>query len=283
MKGALRTGRRYSCSTGGRMRRAAGAQSRPRFTQKACITIAPYLRGSGPTRFLSNETPRVGAGVPLAQDAIDLADQLGVGQFAVVGHDWGARAAYTLAVLFPERVTNITALALAFQPRGLCKIPRFDQARRLWYQWFLCVDGGLAKVQHDPLGFARTPWDTWSPGGWLDEAEFSQTAKSFLNPDWVAIASNACRSRWRDGEAWDSRYDPLQRRLGEVGTISTPTLSIHGMSDFCDAANESEGLEAHFTVRYQRVLLDSVGHFPPREAPVDVTAQFCAIQPSSSP
>jgi pimeloyl-ACP methyl ester carboxylesterase len=29
-------------------------------------TIAPYLRGSSPTRFLSNNTPRVGAGAALA-------------------------------------------------------------------------------------------------------------------------------------------------------------------------------------------------------------------------
>src|SRR5712664_878243 len=36
---------------------------------------------------------------------------------------------------------------LAYQPRGLFKIPSFDQTRRFWYQWFLCVDGGLAKVQ----------------------------------------------------------------------------------------------------------------------------------------
>jgi pimeloyl-ACP methyl ester carboxylesterase len=47
---------------------------------------------------------------------------------------------------------------------------------------------------------------------------------------------------------------------------------IQGMSDFCDAPSESEGLEAHFTAGYQRVLLDSIGHFPHREAPVDVTA-----------
>jgi pimeloyl-ACP methyl ester carboxylesterase len=51
-------------------------------------TVIPYLRGSGPTRFLSEETPRVGSGVVLAQDAIDLADALGLGRFAVVGHDW---------------------------------------------------------------------------------------------------------------------------------------------------------------------------------------------------
>lgn len=55
MKGALRTGRRYSCSTGGRMRRAAGAQSRPGFTQKACIRShrifeALVQRGFCPTK-----------------------------------------------------------------------------------------------------------------------------------------------------------------------------------------------------------------------------------------
>jgi pimeloyl-ACP methyl ester carboxylesterase len=46
---------------------------------------------------------------------------------------------------------------------------------------------------------------------------------------------------------------------------------IQGESDFCDAPSESEGLEAYFTGRYQRVLLDGIGHFPHREA-ADVVA-----------
>jgi pimeloyl-ACP methyl ester carboxylesterase len=74
-----------------------------RLPENGWRTITPYLRGSQPTNFLLTETPRVGPGVALAQDAIDLANALGVQQFAVVGHDWGARAAYTLAALFPER------------------------------------------------------------------------------------------------------------------------------------------------------------------------------------
>lgn len=95
-------------------------------------TIVPYLRGSNPTRFLSPETPRVGSGVALAQDALDLADSLGLKQFAVVGHDWGARVAYILAALFPERVKAIAALALGYQPRGIFKVPSFGQSRRFW-------------------------------------------------------------------------------------------------------------------------------------------------------
>jgi nucleotide-binding universal stress UspA family protein len=33
--------------------------------------------------------------------------------------------------------------------------------------------------------FARIQWDTWSPPGWFDDAEFDETARSFGNPDWV--------------------------------------------------------------------------------------------------
>src|ERR1700760_1608237 len=63
-------------------------------------TIIPYLRGFGRTRFLNKETTRDGRGVALAQDVIDLADALGIDSFYVAGHDWGARAAYVLSLLF---------------------------------------------------------------------------------------------------------------------------------------------------------------------------------------
>ncbi len=248
-------------------------------------TIAPFLRGSSPTEFLLKETPRVGAGVALAQDAIDLADALGLKNFAVVGHDWGARVAYILAALFPERVTAIAALALAYQPRGQFSVPSFEQSRRSWYQWFMCTDAGAEAVRKDPIGFARIQWETWSPPvhwdrgrprpQWFADAEFAQTAESFRSPDWTAITLNAYRARWlhgdhdrgRQGEAWDARYDALQSRLGEVEYLSTPALMIQGLSDYCDAPQESEGLERFFTGRYCRVVLENVGHFPHREAP----------------
>jgi pimeloyl-ACP methyl ester carboxylesterase len=230
-------------------------------------TVAPFLRGSSPTEFLSRDTPRVGAGVALAQDAIDLADSLGIERFAVLGHDWGARAAYTLGALFPDRITTIAALALGYQPRGKFKIPSFDQSRRFWYQWFICTDGGAAAVRKDPVGFARIQWDTWSPPGWFDETEFARTAESFASPDWAAITLNAYRARWRKDEAWDPRYDALQRRLGEIECLSTPTLMIQGLSDYCDSPEESEGLEKFFTGGYRRLTLENVGHFPHREAP----------------
>jgi pimeloyl-ACP methyl ester carboxylesterase len=233
-------------------------------------TVIPFLRGFGSTSFLSDETPRVGSGVALAHDAIDLGDVLELDRFAVIGHDWGARAAYTLAALFPDRISSVSALALGYQPRGRFKVPSFDQSRNFWYQWFLCVDGGAEKVRADPVGFARIQWETWSPAGWFDEAEFAKTAESFSNPDWVSITLNAYRARWLGGEARDLRYEDGQRRLEKVEQISTPTLMIQGVDDHCDPPRESEGLERHFVGGYDRVLLEGVGHFPHREAPAVV-------------
>src|SRR5215469_204887 len=222
-----------------------------RLHAKGWRTIIPYLRGSRPTRFLSQDTPRVGAGVALAQDAIDLADALNLDRFAVVGHDWGARAAYFMA-----------ALSVAYQPRGEFPVPNFEQSRRFWYQWFQCTEGGLEAVRKDPIGFARIQWDTWSPPGWFDEAEFAATSETFLGPDWVAIMLNAYRARWMSGEAKDARYDVLLSTLRGVERLSTPTLMIHGASDFCVGPRESEGLDELFTGGYLRLVLEGVGHFP---------------------
>jgi len=230
-------------------------------------TIMPYLRGTTPTRFLDPLTPRIGAGVALAQDAIDLLDALHLDQVAVVGHDWGARAAYTLAALFPERVTAIATLALAYQPNGRFTLPGFAQSRLFWYQWFQCTEAGAAAVRQDPVGFARLQWDTWSPPGWFDEAEFATTAAHFGEPDWAAITLHAYRSRWLSGEATDPHYEALQQRLHQTEHVAVPTLLIQGAADTCDGPQESEGLDHYFTAGYRRLLLEGVGHFPHREAP----------------
>ena len=240
-------------------------------------TIAPYLRGTAPTQFLDPSTPRVGSGVALAQDAIDLLDALHLDRVAVVGHDWGARAAYTLAALFPERITAIATLALAYQPRGCFTLPDFGQARLFWYQWFMCTEAGAAAVRQDPIGFARIQWDTWSPPGWFDEAEFAATAAHFSEPDWAEITLNAYRSRWLPGETTDPRYEALQQQLHETEHLAIPTLMLQGGADTCDSPQESEGFDQYFTAGYQRLVIERAGHFPHREAPKAVATAILQL------
>jgi pimeloyl-ACP methyl ester carboxylesterase len=231
-------------------------------------TFAPYLRGFGPTTFLSEETMRSGEMVVMAQDALDLADVLGLDRFAVVGHDWGARIAYTLAILAPQRVTRIAALSVAWDP-GALATPRLVQAQAYWYQWFMATDRGADLVRADGKAFARHQWDTWGPPQWFSDAAFETTATSFENPDWPAITLHSYRVRWGEADP-DPRYRELDAQVKAARTIGTPVMMIQGGADRCTLPASTDGKEKNFTGGYARHVLDGVGHFPTREAPEKV-------------
>ena len=142
-------------------------------------------------------------------------DALGIRRFSVIGHDWGARAAYALAAIAPERLETIAALSVGYSPRGAFPVPPFEQSRAWWYQWFMSVDRGAEAVARDPKGFARIQWETWSPPGWFTDADFDAVALSFENPDWLAITLSSYRGRWRD-EPRDPRYDALHEKIAST-------------------------------------------------------------------
>jgi pimeloyl-ACP methyl ester carboxylesterase len=238
-------------------------------------TIAPYLRGFGPTTFLSAETMRSGEIVAMAQDALDLADALGLDQFAVAGHDWGARIAYALAAAAPQRVTRIATISVPWDP-GALTTPGLVQAQAYWYQWFMATDRGAEAVRAQGKAFARHQWETWGPPHWFTDAAFETTATSFENPDWPEITLHSYRVRWGEAEP-DSRYSALDARVKSVRTIGTPTMMIHGGADRCTLPASTEGKEKNFTGGYVRHVLDGVGHFPTREAADAVNALLLAF------
>lgn len=236
-------------------------------------TIAPWLRGFGPTRFRSDSTMRSGEIAAMAQDVLDLADALGLGRLAVVGHDWGARIAYLLAATHPQRLTHCAALSLGWSP-GKLATPGFEQARAFWYQWFLATDRGAEVLRTQGKGFARQMWDTWSPTGWFDDATFAAVARSFENPDWADVTLHSYRVRW-EGAAKDPAHAALSQQALDARQILVPTLTIQGGDDRCILPFTSEGKQAHFGPSYERHILDGVGHFPTREAPQRVGEQLC--------
>ena len=228
-------------------------------------TFAPYLRGFGETSFLSKDTMRSGEIVAMAQDAIDLADILNLGKFAVIGHDWGARIAYVLAIAIPQRVTRMVTIAVGWQP-GELPTPSLKQAQAYWYQWFMVTERGREMVRRNGKAFARIQWNNWSPPGWFDDAEFERTAKSFENPDWSEITWHSYSVRWGEADK-DPRYAQLDRRITAAQSISVPTLMIQDDSDAATLPESTEGNEKYFTGGYARHVIQGVGHFPTYEAP----------------
>ncbi|TYL83366.1 alpha/beta fold hydrolase [Bradyrhizobium cytisi] len=87
---------------------------------KFCI-YAPYLRGSGPPQFLHDSIMRSGAIAALTLDLSQFLDALNLNDVVLAGYGWGARAAYGVAALFPQRlaalVTAAAGYATAIPPR----------------------------------------------------------------------------------------------------------------------------------------------------------------------
>ena len=167
-------------------------------------TIAPYLRGFGPTRFRDPATMRSGQNGALAQDVIELADALGLGTFTLVGHDWGAQAPQAIAALHPERVRHL----VSFAPYALTwddyqeGPPNYPQIRALWYQQVLQGELGEQLLSYDRHGFCRYLWATWSPSWAFDEATFAAAATAFEHPDFVASATSAAPTQRDRTPAW---------------------------------------------------------------------------------
>ncbi|MEZ2331153.1 alpha/beta fold hydrolase [Mesorhizobium sp. RCC_202] len=231
-------------------------------------TFSPWLRGFGPTTFLSDKTTRSGEIAAMAQDALDFADALSLERFAVVGHDWGARIAYLLASVHPERLVCCAAMSLGWQP-GKLSTPPLEQVKAFWYQWFMATKRGEESVRQNGRAFTRFQWDNWSPPGWFDDELFDRVAKSFENPDWADVTLHSYRVRWGEADP-DPRYAELARKQTEAQNIAVPTFLLHGESDRVVPAKSSEGKERYFRAGYERQLLPGVGHFPTREAPEQV-------------
>jgi pimeloyl-ACP methyl ester carboxylesterase len=78
----------------------------PRLVAAGCRTIVPYLRGFGPTRFLSADTPRSGQQAAMGRDLLDLMDALNIPSATLAGFDWGGRGVCVVATQrFPAVVS----------------------------------------------------------------------------------------------------------------------------------------------------------------------------------
>lgn len=234
-------------------------------------TLRPYLRGFGPTRFLSEETPRSGQITALAADALALADGLGIRRFAVIGHDWGARTAYVLAAIAPDRIRACIALSVGYGGSGQLAL---RQAQNYWYQWYFCLPQGAAALADDRRGFCRHLWQAWSPGWTVPDDMFAEAAAAFDAPDWLAVTLHSYRQRWGHA-AGDPFYAPLEERIAALPPIQVPALVIHGAQDSCNDPATSQACDA-FLGPYARCLLPGVGHFPQREAPGQVSEAVLA-------
>jgi len=237
--------------------------------------IVPSLRGYGDTRFLDPSTPRSGQLSALAQDLIELANALEIERFCVVGHDWGARAAYNACLLAPQRLRKCVAISVGWGTNDPTQALSLVQARNYWYHWYMATDRGAEALRKERREFAHLLWRAWSPSWRFTEGEFHDTMHAFDNPDWAAVTIHSYRHRWGMAPS-DPFYAEQEERLHRESMISVPTLVIHGTEDGANSPQTSEHKEHLFSAPYQRILIAGAGHFPQRERPDEVASAVLA-------
>ena len=227
-------------------------------------TIVPWLRGYGPTRFQRNDTFRSGQLVALGQDLVDFAATLGLPRYAVVGHDWGARAAYIASALDDNRIAACVAICVGYGTNHPGQVLSWRQTQNYWYHWLMATPRGDRLVREDRRAFTRHIWNEWFVAYVPDDAEFERTAVAFDNPDWAAITLHSYRVRWGHADG-DPAYAKLEALFDPAPQQRVPTLTLHGAQDPVNLPAMSEGKASFFEGPYERKLIDGAGHFPQRE------------------
>jgi len=235
-------------------------------------TITPYLRGYGPTRFLSRDTPRSGQQAALADDLRQLLDALDIPKAVVAGYDWGGRAACIVSALWPERVKGlVTCCGYNLQNIPASVKPNDPaQEHRHWYQYYFHTERGRAGLTANRREIARLLWSLWSPRWIFTDATFETSAKSFDNPDFVDVVIQSYRHRYGYAEG-DPAYDALEKKLEAQPDITVPTISLHGDADGVSPVQSSVGDKKRFTGPYERRIVPDAGHDVPQEAPAIFT------------
>ena len=239
--------------------------------------IRPYLRGFGPTQ-VYQAAARTGQAAALGQDAIDLADSLGIKQFYIVGHDWGSRAGHAAAILAPDRVSGLVGIASPYfvdpeMPVGF----RLKQTQAFWYQLYFQTREGKLALEQNRAELCEHLWRTWSPTWTFSPQDFQSVLSSLSNPSFPEIVVSYYQHRWGIGS--DSAiYEAQQAKLQATQTIDVPTLFIAGDADACTLPDASRNVDKFYRAGFQRVDLDAIGYFPHREQPSRVAESildFC--------
>jgi pimeloyl-ACP methyl ester carboxylesterase len=214
--------------------------------------VAPYMRGYPPSGFAGDGDYRA---TTLGADAIALISALGETHAVVVGHDWGAAAAYVAATEHPEMVSELVTLAIP-HPKSFAGDPTLflDAPHFVYYQ----APWAERLVWSHDFAHIESIYRQWASPRYQAPPDVLEDIKSTLRaPGAVRSALSYYWALFKPGG--------LDPKAGERA-ISVPTLVIAGSDDGAVKSGRFAKARGAFLGRYEYVELPGVGHFPQLEA-----------------
>jgi pimeloyl-ACP methyl ester carboxylesterase len=223
--------------------------------------VAPYMRGYAPT-----EVAPDGRYDPdtLGADVLALITALGEKQAIVVGHDWGASAAYSAATLGPAQVRLLVTLAIP-HPASIVPTPRLAWHGRHFFS--LRRKGAGAMLAKDDFAHVDVLVRRWSPTWNHPPSETAKVKESFRVPGSLDAALGYYRAM------------RLTLPKSNRSKISVPTVSFAGADDLIEQA-AFDRAAPWFTNGYRVVRMPG-GHFMHREHPAEFNAKLLEVLKSA--
>jgi pimeloyl-ACP methyl ester carboxylesterase len=209
----------------------------------------------------------------IAGDLVGLLDDIGAGQAAFVGHDWGAAVVWQVALEHPERVRAVAGLSVPIGPRP--PVPPIPVLRRrlgddfylVWFQQPGVADPVLnGNVRRTLLADdVRVP--AWSDG--------PLTPRPFMTEDELAVFIRAFeRTGFTGGLNYyrniDRNWALTEHLAGR--TIDCPSLFLTGSDDAVATFMSAARLPEVLTDLRGHIVIDGAGHWIQQERPEEVSA-----------
>jgi len=238
----------------------------PLLTAQGARVIVPYVRGYGPTRFLSSSTMRSGQQAALGSDIIALLDALSIDKAILAGFDWGGLSSCVASALWPERVSGLVSYAGYDVVDRVAQRKAFDPSLEcvMWYQHLFQSERGRDCLTRNRREITRILWQQWSPKWAFSDALFEETVKSFDNPDFVDVVLHCYRHVFGNKDG-DPALEQLEERLAKQPKITVPTITLDGTQDPLKPGGSATH-DVMFAGQHERRVYD-VGHAFPAEAP----------------
>jgi epoxide hydrolase 4 len=182
--------------------------------------VAPDMRGynlsSRPQGAREYETGK------LAGDIAGLIRSLGEEKAFVVGHDWGAVVAYTVAMRHPDLVERLAILNVPHPARMMEGLRSPKQLRKSWYMFFFQIPKLPEHlIARDDFSFAKRSLRADSKGSFTDE-DLERYVEAWSQPGALTGMINYYRAMMRRSP---------KKTMATMKKIDAKTLVIWGMRD----------------------------------------------------
>ncbi|MDP3908630.1 alpha/beta fold hydrolase [Novosphingobium sp.] len=216
--------------------------------------IAPDTRGCGQSD-MPPQTRDYALG-NLVADLIGILDALEIGKVTLVGHDWGAIIAWTLAARHPERVERYAALSVG-HPAAYASGP-IEQKLKGWYVLMFQLRG--------------IPEWLSKAGNWWFLRKF--TAQPEEIGHW--IANHRRPGRLTAGINYYRANFSLLLRPDKT-SVRMPVLGIYSDGDRYLAAEQMRSSAAYVDAPFRFEIIKGAGHWLQIDAPDRVNALLLAF------